>query len=231
MRKVLSVVIAFLLVGFKPTIEDISESFYRKITEKYLQKNVLSYNYQVIQYDTTGVKELKTIDGVINQSANKFSYELGNMKVIFQDSFYMMIYTERKEIYYHIVSDSFMKKNSGFDVTSFVNQLKANNVKVIKDNACKYKNLDCYNLVYGILDKDLYKIKVDKKTGYIDQLRIDYYGRDEKNYIQNYILEIHYSNYKQMESSQFYPLDEFVFMNKTELILKEKYKNYTIKKF
>lgn len=217
-------------LGYSHT-DDVSEIFYKRVSEKYLQKKVIQYTYKVTQFDTTGVNKLGEMTGDIFQSATRFSYHLGEIRVIFEDSFYVMVDDRRKEIYYHVIADSNYKKVQSFDVMGFIKQLRDNKIQIVKDNACEDVTLECYNMVYGKLNKDLYKIKLDKKSGYIRSLRIDYYGTDEARRIQNYILEIKYDDYKEISFQSFHPLDEYVDRVGNMLKPKDKYRFFTIKKF
>jgi hypothetical protein len=214
-------------------VDAVSEKFYKDIEARYLQSSsVLSYSYHVNQFDTTGMILLKSMSGLINQSKSKYSYDLNDVKVAFEDSFYLVVYPNKKEMYYHILTNKLMEENQNLDVRKFVEQLRKNNVRVQIDSSCmNSKTHACYNLVHGRLSKDLYKIRIDKKTGYIDNIRIDYYGSSDKNTIDNYVMEIKYSDYKLLDSKNFFPLKEYVVKTNGELMKNEKYKDFDIKKF
>lgn len=230
-RYTIALISLFFLLSFSLPEGDLSERFYADIEKKYLQSNVLAYNYHVTQFDSTGKIIQKTMRGIIHQSKTKYAYDLDNVKVAFEDSFYLIVYPEKKEMFYHIISDSLKKQTQNFDIQKFVKQLRDNRIKVQVDSSCNDAESNCYNLIYGQLDKDLYKIKINKKTGYIDYLRIDYYGASDQNTIGNYVLEIRYSNYKTIPINKFNPLIEFVTKQNGLLSPNQKYKDFKINKF
>lgn len=225
------VIIFFILVCSnlfsRTSNNDVTKDFYSRITKSYLQSDVLSYTYKVVQYDTSGKNVLKTMSGRVYQSKYLFSYDLENVKVVYQDSFYLTVNMDKKEMIYHVVSKELIHQNQNFDVAKFIEQLKTMNMKVVAKKSCE-ENMECYNLVHGTLDENLYQIKTDKHTGYISFVRIDYYGSTDKQNIEPYIMEIFYSDYRNIPLNEYRPLDEFVLIKNGALEVNDKFKGFQI---
>lgn len=211
--------------------DSVTVKFYNKLFNNYAQESVLNYEYEVKQYDTSRKVLIKQINGKVGQSKNRYLYEIDNVISIMQDSIYLNIFKDKKQVYYHILDSLQKSQIEGFTPNNMISVLKKNNIK-ISVKPCDYKELECYNMIYGKLDKDLYEIRIDKKTGLIKQLFIDYYGANEKQNIENYFLEISYNNYKRTKLKKFSPIEEYIIIKDGgDIELVENKKDFELIKF
>jgi hypothetical protein len=234
MTRILVFLVSLFLVSstiYSQDNDSVTINFYNKLFENYAQESVLNYNYDVKQYDTSRKILIKQISGKVSQSKNRYIYEIDNVISIMQDSIYLNIFKDKKQIYVHILDSIQINQVQGFSPTNMVAILKKNNIK-ISLKPCDYKELECYNMIYGKLDKDLYEIRLDKKTGLIKELFIDYYGANDKQTIESYFMEISYDNYKRTKLKKFSPMEEYIkIKEKGEIELVDNKKDFELIKF
>jgi hypothetical protein len=221
--------IIFSKIGYSQECDSVTLDFYNRIFKRYSNETLLEYKFTAIQYDSTRLGVINSVTGKVTQSLEKYEYEIDKVRVILQDSIYINVFNDKKEIYYHILDSIQKKKLVSFSPLEMIKKINSK-IKIEKYD-CNEPNLECYNLIFGVLNKDLYKIKLDLKSGLVSELEIDYYGSDEKQNIVNYFMIVKYFGYKEKSKKDYFPLNEFFNFERHPFVLNNKYSDYQLIKF
>lgn len=201
-----------------------------KLGNMYLNKNIIKYNINVIQYDSNETKTITKFDGTIISGKSKFYFKNEKYEYYVQDS--LMIYVEyiTKEILVKKMNSSEYEKISNFGIGSILSYMKDKKIRFEILNS-EDNSKEKFAMVFQHLSSDLYTFYIDKLSGFVTNVRVDHYDTNERQEIVNRITHITYTEYEYVNNIDFKKINNYVMHKNGEYVLTNKYKDFNLQIF
>lgn len=206
---------------------DSTDWIIRKLADKYHTDKLLSYEFSIEQYDSTGKIVLNATKGKMAKSKKLLHMTYNDVEIVLHDSLMLYVEDKRKEILLKKLSKSEFDSMSNYSIEKYLKGLKSQKIKIKKIQ--KNENNTSFSMIFNNMPENLYTFLVDNNSGYINEIRIDYYMGNELNIIENRVMNLKYYNYTILNHTNYNPETKYIrfFNNKYELV--EAYKNYLLK--
>jgi hypothetical protein len=206
---------------------DTTDWIIRKLASKYHTDKLLSYEFSIEQYDSTGKIILNATKGKMAKSKTLLHMTYNDTEIVLHDSLMLYVEDARKEILLKKLSKSEFDSMSNYTIEKYLLGLKSQKIKIKKIQ--KDNDNTLYTMIFNNMPENLYTFSIDNNSGYINEIRIDYYMGNELNIIENRVMNLKYYNYTILNHTNYNPESKYIrfFNNKYELV--EAYKNYQLK--
>lgn len=206
---------------------DSTDWIIRKLADKYHTDKLLSYEFTIDQYDSTGFVVLNSTNGKIVKSKTLLQMKYNDVEIILHDSLMLYLEDKRQEILIRKLSKSEFDSMSSYTIDKYLNGLSFQKIKIKKVQ--RLENLTLYSMIFNNMPENLYTFSIDNNTGYISEIRIDYYMANELNIIENRVMNLKYYNYSILNHKNYKPESKYILFKNNRYELVDSYKNYQLK--
>jgi hypothetical protein len=223
------IILGALLMSFARTESqvDSTERIIRSLANKYHTDKLLSYEFTIDQFDSTGKKLVNSTKGKIAKSKTLLHMTYDDVEVILHDSLMLYVVEKKKEMFIKKLTKAQFDTMSGYTIDKYLRGLKSQKIQVKQIRTEADKTL--FSMVFNNMPQDLYTFSIDNKTGYIAEIRIDYYTGNEMQIIENRVMNVKYFNYNILNQKNYNPSAKFVRYSNNRYELVETYKNYYLR--
>lgn len=227
MRYLFVLIYSCMILTSKGQEKDYAAELTQKLVNAYYTSYPLTYTFDMHQYDSSGKVFIESMKGEITASTKYYHMNYGNMEVIIADSFMLTRNSEVKEIILKLIRPSQRDSLLGLGINAIIERMKSEKIVIKKLNTNDKTTV--YELYFEYLDEGVSLMKLDNKTGYIQELDVKYYAGDDRFRITPYTMKIYYSNYRPTKVSN--PMKKYLKWSDNNMSLTDQYKEFKLIRF